>query len=62
MWYGRNEDETLVKFQYKPWMNAENGKWCFTNDDGTESFGEAAEDTDKTKDLKYEDDAIFIEE
>jgi hypothetical protein len=61
MWYGRNQDGTLVKFQYKPWMDTSKWKWCNTNDDGTNDYGEVVEETDKTKDIKFEDDAVKLD-
>ena len=62
MYIGRNEDGSLAQFKYQPWMDGNTMKWCFTNDDGSHYYGETVEESDLTKDLKFEDRPIYIED
>ena len=62
MYIGRNEDGKLVKFKYQPWMNGDVMKWCFTQEDGSPYFGEEIEETELTKDLKFEDRPLKVDD
>lgn len=59
---GRNQDGTLVEFPFKPWMDTKKWKWCIQKDDDSIDYGTPIEETDETKDIKFEDNAKMFDE